>query len=215
MLKGFRYLLNIPAHIKKLYMNWKIKKFKKKNKIPPLAILLNILLGVLILSVLIYLYYIYRYEIRYLFIRNTGTVLTIGGVILVVAAAIIAKYKIDKDKKIDYSQISKIILKDEDGKNIRSWNIHDTTSLLIGKQSSTNDIDIDLSDSTYAKLISREHGVINYTGDNWYYEDIGSENGSGIKRKGEMQKHRIESDNPCLLNSGDTIYIANTKLLLQ
>ncbi len=214
MWQKFINFINIPAHIKKLYLNWKIKKFKQDNTKSNLLKILNAIIIALLLGGLGYLVYIYRYNLRRFYFEHTLEVLIGGGIIIVLVLMIFVKKLMDTNQKIDYSQISKIILKDQDNKNIKSWNITDKTALLIGKKTDTNQVDIDLSETTYSKLISREHGVINNTGDNWYFEDIGSANGSGIKRRGQSEKRRIEEGNPCLLNCGDTIYIANTKLKL-
>ena len=72
-----------------------------------------------------------------------------------------------------------------------------------------------MSSSVYASLISREHGILNYTGKKWYFEDIGSSNGSGLKRKKEEKKFKVDEGKSYPLMSGDTIYIANTKLILK
>ena len=115
----------------------------------------------------------------------------------------------------DKSNISKIILKDEEGKNQKVWELHNKTALLIGKKTTKNEVDIDLSNDIYASLISREHGILNFTSGKWYFEDIGSSNGSGIKRKNESKKFKAEDGKSYKISSGDTIYIANTKLLIK
>jgi len=215
MWKKFVNFINIPAHIKKLYLNWKIKRFKEDKQKSILPQILNVIIILLLIAGLSYLGYIYRYELRRFYFNNTTAVLIISGTVIVLISAFIIIKSIGSNEEIDYNQISKIILKDENEKNVRSWNVADKTSLLIGKKTDTNNVDIDLSDSTYSKLVSREHAVINNTGDNWYFEDIGSANGSGLKRRGNKDKQKVEEGNPCLLNSGDTIYIANTKLKLK
>lgn len=113
------------------------------------------------------------------------------------------------------SNLSKVILKDEDGKNLKIWDLNNKTSLLIGKKTKANEVDIDLGDTVYASLVSREHGILNCTGDKWYFEDIGSSNGSGIKRKKDEKKIKIEEGKSYGVASGDVLYIANTKLILK
>lgn len=113
------------------------------------------------------------------------------------------------------SAISKVVLKDEDGKNIKVWELHNKKSLLIGKKTKSNEVDIDLGNSIYSSLISREHAILNFTGNKWYFEDIGSSNGSGIKRKSDEKKIKVEEGKSYGVSSGDVIYIANTKLILK
>lgn len=48
------------------------------------------------------------------------------------------------------SAISKVVLKDEDGKNIKVWELHNKKSLLIGKKTKSNEVDIDLGNSIYS-----------------------------------------------------------------
>lgn len=112
-------------------------------------------------------------------------------------------------------QLSKIILKDEEGKTLNLWELSNKQSLLIGKKTQNNEVDIDLSSSTYASLVSREHGILNFAGDKWYYEDIGSSNGSGIKRKSEEKKFKVEEGKTYRVYSGDILYIANTQLIIK
>jgi|BioPla2DNA2_1021312.scaffolds.fasta_scaffold02513_12 hypothetical protein len=111
-------------------------------------------------------------------------------------------------------KISKLILLDEDGANVKTWAIKNKVSLLIGKSKADNVVDIDLSCSEYASLISRQHAVLNYAKETWYIEDLGSSNGSGIQRANGKEKFKLENDRPYKLELGDTIYIANTKILV-
>ncbi len=115
----------------------------------------------------------------------------------------------------DKDTITKAILKDEEGKNIKIWNLNEKSSFLIGKKTKSNEVDIDLGQDIYASLISREHGILNFAGNKWYFEDIGSSNGSGIKRKKDEKKFKVEEGKSYPIKSGDIIYIANTKLILK
>jgi hypothetical protein len=48
-----------------------------------------------------------------------------------------------------YSGITKLIMIDENGSSLKSWDLGDRTSILIGKSTKESDVDIDLSDSEY------------------------------------------------------------------
>jgi len=116
---------------------------------------------------------------------------------------------------ISYSGIQKLILKDEEGRNIKEWYVEDKKSLLIGRKAQDNEVDIDLSESEYVTLISKQHAVLNFSDNIWYIEDIGSSNGTGLKKINEGKKFKLEQGILYKINSGDTIYIANTKLVVK
>ena len=92
----------------------------------------------------------------------------------------------EKDKAI-----SKLVLVGENGKNIKTWNIEGKVSLLIGRNTKNNEVDIDLSNVEYSELISRQHAILNYADGRWYIEDVGSAHGTGLKRINE-EKFRLE-----------------------
>lgn len=110
--------------------------------------------------------------------------------------------------------ISKLILLSEDGRSLRTWNIAGKVSVLIGRNTKDNEVDIDLSDAEYSELVSRQHAVLNFSKDKWYIEDLGSSCGSGLKKVDE-EKFKLETEKLYEINTGDTIYIANTRLLVK
>jgi pSer/pThr/pTyr-binding forkhead associated (FHA) protein len=68
----------------------------------------------------------------------------------------------------------------------------------------------------YASLISKQHAVLNHASGIWYLEDLDSRNGVGIKKQGTGgTKQLLENENPHKVDSGDMIYIANTRLLVK
>ncbi|MEC0226290.1 FHA domain-containing protein [Paenibacillus alba] len=113
------------------------------------------------------------------------------------------------------SSISKLAMLSEDGEKMKEWYIQGETALLIGKSSTDNEVEVDLADAEYASLISKQHAVLNYASGIWYLEDLDSRNGVGIKRKGASTKQVLENEAPYKIDSGDMIYIANTRLLVQ
>ncbi|HEX9061438.1 MAG TPA: FHA domain-containing protein, partial [Clostridia bacterium] len=64
-------------------------------------------------------------------------------------------------------------------------------------------------------LVSRQHAVLNLVENDWFVEDIGSVNGSGLKRMNDSSNIVIEQGEPYKIDTGDIIYIANTKLLVR
>lgn len=112
-------------------------------------------------------------------------------------------------------QIKHIILKDDEGYDLKTWKVEHLTSLIIGKKNPQNHVEIDLSSVMYSALISREHGILNKTEDGWFYEDLNSLNGSGIEKKESGRKVKIPKGQVMKVESGDYLYISNTKLLLE
>lgn len=111
--------------------------------------------------------------------------------------------------------VAKVILLDSDGERVKEWLIQGETALLIGKSSSRGEVDIDLSDSEYASLVSPEHAVMNRVGALWYIEDAESQSGTGIRPSGKSSLTQLVDDKPHPVGPGDMIYIANTRLLVK
>ena len=108
-----------------------------------------------------------------------------------------------------------IILKNSDDYDIKVWKIGRATSLLLGKKTPRNKVDIDVGEAMYGNLVSRAHGILNRVNGLWYYEDLGSQNGSGIERIRDKRKVKLKKNTPVKVESGDIIYLATTKLLLK
>ena len=116
---------------------------------------------------------------------------------------------------LEKKQIEHIFLKDSEDYDMKIWKIGRATSLLIGKQSPRNRVDIDVSEGIYSNLVSRTHGILNRVNGIWYYEDLGSQNGSGIERSLDKRKIKLKKNIPVKVESGDIIYLATTKILLK
>lgn len=86
-------------------------------------------------------------------------------------------------------------------------------SLIIGKADRSQEPDIDLSDCEYSSFIYFQHAVLNFTLDQWYIEDLESQNGVKVKKVEDGECYRV-LHRPCKVAAGDILYIANTKLLL-
>ena len=109
--------------------------------------------------------------------------------------------------------IQRLLLLDEGGKPIKSWNLQGGVSLIIGKAGQDQELDIDLSDCEYSSFIDFQHAVLNFCLDQWYVEDLGSQNGVKVRKVEDGECYRV-IHRPCKVVAGDILYIANTKLLL-
>ncbi|MBM7555620.1 FHA domain-containing protein [Halanaerobacter jeridensis] len=210
-MKKFLRLINIPRHIRNYLLRRKIKQNKnpaktRSNKGMWLKVI-NFLIIVGVIGELTYLNL--KYKNPYLFFSSLGIVAVISIFFLV------KKIRQFKDNEVEYQNINKLILKDDTGKIIEQWTLNDKTALLVGKKAEVNNVDVDLSRATYSSLISREHAVLNNAENKWYFEDLDSLNGSGIRRKYDSKKSKVNPGQPYKINAGDTLYIANTKLMIQ
>ncbi len=109
---------------------------------------------------------------------------------------------------------TELVLLSEEGERIAAWNIYGKNGVVIGRDTGENHVDVNLDQTAYAGMIDVEHAVLNYSGDDWYIEDISSKNGvSVLKRDGK--KYRIAYGKPCKTERGDIIYIGLTRLRLS
>ena len=123
--------------------------------------------------------------------------------------------KVKEIEQVEKNQIENIILKNSEDYDIKVWKVGRATSLLIGKRTPRNRVDIDVSEGIYSNLVSRAHGILNKENGVEYYEDLGSQNGSGIEKSSDRRKIKIRKNTPVKVESGDIIYLATSKLLLK
>ena len=118
----------------------------------------------------------------------------------------------DKQKK-DKSQITHMILKNDEGYDVKTWKIGKSNSLILGKSTKLR-VDIDLTGTAYSSLISKKHAILNKTEAGWYLEDLGSINGTGVQKLSDNRKLKVKNA-PVKVESGDIVYLATTALLLK
>ena len=109
--------------------------------------------------------------------------------------------------------VQKLVLLDGQDRPVKSWDMQGRISLIIGKSDQSQEPDIDLSDCEYSSFIDFQHAVLNFTLDQWYVEDLESQNGVKVKKVEDGECYRV-IHRPCKVAAGDILYIANTKLLL-
>lgn len=112
-------------------------------------------------------------------------------------------------------QASKIVLLNEEGRSLLEWSLQRKTSLIIGKSSDKEPVDIDLSVSAAAQMISKQHAVLNYTENGWYIDDIDSKNGTRVKKASQNAIMDVKLVGAVEVETGDIIYIANAMLQIQ
>lgn len=112
-------------------------------------------------------------------------------------------------------RIQSIVLINEEGTALTQWSMTGKASLVIGKGTEKEPVDIDLCDSAFAQMISKQHAVLNYTEDGWYLDDIDSKNGTRVKKLNRNSILDLNLVGTVEVGVGDIIYIANTMLQLR
>ncbi|MFJ7919493.1 FHA domain-containing protein [Lysinibacillus fusiformis] len=157
--------------------------------------------------------------ILYVFVMNKEVLLKfVIGTVMIILAIIYGSLKYEAKaitQTMTNKDISKLVLLNESGIEVDEWELGDQISLLIGKSSAEYKADIDLSGTEYESLVNYEHAVLNCVAGIWYVEDIDSVNGVGLKKAHKRVKNRLKQEIPYPLGNGDTIYIANTRILVK
>ncbi len=199
--------LNVIKNIKKYISIKKLEQYSKGSNNILSVMMVDILIAVLIVIDFCYICFFNKSN----YLKVTGIVLLVLFIIFYIIR--MSVFVMSNEEQID--KIKKIMLIDGQGQYHMEWELVGKKSLLIGKKSRNNEVDIDLSSTEKASLVSKQHAVLNFAASNWYIEDVESRNGVGLKKINETSKKRIQPNTPYKLNSGDIIYIANTKLFIK
>lgn len=111
--------------------------------------------------------------------------------------------------------VRELVLINEEGDVLFTWDIRGKTSLVIGKGTQKEPVDIDLSMSAMSQMISKQHAVLNYTNDGWCIDDIDSKNGTRVRKLSQNAIMDVKLVGSVQLAAGDIIYIASTMLQLR
>lgn len=109
-------------------------------------------------------------------------------------------------------KIQALGLLDEEGNTIAEWNITGKISVLIGRDSRKENVDVNLQNTAYGGMVDRQHAVLNYAGEQWYIEDLNSENGVQIQSGNDGQVYQLSPNHPCQIHRGDILHIGCTCL---
>lgn len=84
--------------------------------------------------------------------------------------------------KTGVQETGRLILLDEEDQPVKSWDIAGRISILIGKSGGEDDVDVDLEDCAFSAFIDYEHAALNFCMEQWYIEDLGSQNGVRVRK---------------------------------
>jgi FHA domain. len=154
-----------------------------------------------------------------------GTALVICG-LLAAAAAVDLAYQMKKQATAGEGQkaeektgiqsqgIDRLILLDEENRPIKSWDMVGRVAVIIGREGRGEEVDVDLKDCAFSAFIDFQHAVLNFCLDQWYVEDVSSQNGIKIQKAEDGECYKVMG-RPCRVQAGDILYIAKTRLLLS
>ena len=115
----------------------------------------------------------------------------------------------------DAGTISEMVLFSEEDTELMVWDMYGKVSLVLGRDMGENQVDVDLSQSPYSGMVDVEHAVLNYSGGNWYIEDLGSTNGISIRKAQDGRLYRISANTPCRVESGDVLFVGMNRLMIR
>lgn len=199
--------LNVIKNTKKYIMLKKLEQYSEGSEKDISIIVIDALIALAVIAAAYYIYFVNHNRVLKI---SIGILIFIGIIFYIIK---ITSYVMTNGKK--EPGITTLILIDGKGSYSTEWEIQGKKSLLIGKNTRNSEVDIDLSNTEYSSLISKQHAILNFAANNWFIEDIDSCNGVGIKKTDEVSKKKLEKDTPYKLDSGDIIYIANTKIFVK
>lgn len=121
----------------------------------------------------------------------------------------------ENTKNQERRRIQSLVLINEEGTALTEWSLVGKSAMVIGKGTEKEAVDVDLSGSAFAQMISKQHAVLNYTENGWYIDDIDSKNGTRVKKINRNAMLDLKLVGTVELGVGDIIYIANTMLQLR
>lgn len=205
IVKGNSILQKVGYSVKKFINSKKVEKYSQNTNNVIWVMVIDIAIFLISLATFYYIYFVNEdINLKYMGYGLIAVFLVFFGLKL---------YTITRNRR-SKGGISKLVLISEDGRSIKTWSIAGKVSFLIGRNTKDNEVDIDLSDAEYSELVSRQHAVLNFSDGKWFIEDIGSSYGSGLKKVDE-EKFKLDTERLYEINSGDTLYIANTKILVK
>lgn len=114
-------------------------------------------------------------------------------------------------KPVTEAACTELVLLSEEGSHLARWNIYGKNGIVIGRDVGENQVTVDLNETTYASMIDVEHAVLNFSGNNWYVEDVSSGNGISIQKR-DGRKYKLSYGKPCKVERFDILFIGLTRL---
>lgn len=115
----------------------------------------------------------------------------------------------------DRGKVHRLCLLNDEHQVLKQWELAGKAGVVIGKNTASNQVDIDLGDTALSALISEEHAVLNYTSNSWFIEDFDSEQGTAVQKFLETDIQYLNKSEPKKLEAGDLIYIGKSILQVK
>lgn len=117
----------------------------------------------------------------------------------------------DIGSRVPGEACTELVLLSEEGTHLARWNIYGKNGIVIGRDVGENHVTVDLNETTYASMVDVEHAVLNFSGNDWYIEDVSSKNGVSIQKR-DGKKYKISYGKPCKIEQFDILFIGLTRL---
>lgn len=176
--------------------------------------LMNLLLSILCVLISVIAYFFLRDKWKWFWVWGSGILALVYFILTFMEEPEEGIEDTIVRNPIKTNRITEVILLSEENTFLARWNLYGKTGMVIGRDIGENQVDINLDHTTYAGMIEVEHAVLNYSGNDWFVEDISIKNGVSIQ-KSDGKKYKLAAGKPCKLEKGDIIYIALTKLLVS
>lgn len=160
--------------------------------------------------------------LSYIYMEQDGhrqIIFAVGAAVLIVFLTLAAldsekagrRRKKRRGRKGSGGDLHSLILLDEEDQEIAEWNIAGKVSVLIGRDSHRENVDVNLMNTAFAGMVDRQHAVLNYAAGQWYIEDLDSTNGIRVRKRDGIL-YEVAKGQPCLVEKGDVLLIGLTKL---
>lgn len=125
--------------------------------------------------------------------------------------ALVIRMGTGKQKKIP-SDVSKLVHLGKDMKPLSEVSLYGRTGIIIGRNTTGQIVDLDLSNADNAGEVAKEHAVLNYAGGSWYLEVLDGAHRVGIRKDGDSIVYRLKAMTHYKISKGDLIYISHEKI---
>lgn len=110
------------------------------------------------------------------------------------------------------SDINKLVHLGKDMRPLTEVSLYGRTGIIIGRNTTGQLVELDLSNGDGAGEVAQEHAVLNYAGGAWYLEAVNENHRVGIRKGGDSLVYRVKAMTPYKVGKGDLIFIAHEKI---
>lgn len=117
-----------------------------------------------------------------------------------------------RNREKGQADVSRLVYLGKDMRPLAELGLSGRTSVVIGRNTTRQSVDLDLSQADGAGEVEEEHAVLNYAGGVWYLESLSTTNRVGIRKEGNSIVYRLKAMTPYKISAGDIIFISHEKI---